>query len=493
MPIYASDGSLLATVSDGVTRGAYAPDGSQNVTIVNMPPTYATFYGVVANTGTDQGTALRRALKVAQDNKFSLRLPAGVINVGVDLADADAVLRIDRLMALEGDSRGTVIQPMASVGTRAVILIKPLTNGGGIRGLTVKNLSIGTLGVTRNGGDGIKVDTTNTNGFVAKLLVENVGVANAGAGFYSFIHINTQAANATGGMFAATIRDNDFFGGTKFVVTGDSNNIERNIITGPNEGIYYEPTVGAATHRIVGNNITAAGDTIYIKGGQQIKILENQLESIGTYTGVQALPATITCDGAVDVVIRDNNINCYATRDAVAAINSSRGVRVEPNTVTYAADHFLFRAVAAPGNLVERQITETAGGSSVVGRSLVSIDAASWTMGVWQQLPLLNGWTEAADANYRNGLWWMPLPDGTVRLAGQVLYNATNPTLPIANFPATFRISGKAQRLMVLGNNNGVYGAYVIVLDLAGNILGEGVKPNVFYQFDNASFSTRPQ
>ncbi|MBB2961783.1 hypothetical protein [Methylobacterium sp. R2-1] len=467
---------------------------------------YGANYGVVADDGVDDGPAIREAIKVAQQRRARLRLPGGILNVCTDPSDPDALLRLTSVMEMVGASRGTIISPCATAGDRAIILVKPLANAGGIRGMILRDFQIGaSLGAMRTGGDGILVDTTNRFGFVAKLLVENVSVANAGVGKYSFRHVNNYAedtstnpptvltGNPTGGMFASTVRDCDFFGGMKFELTGDSNNIERNVISGPNEGVYYWAiNRGAATHRIVGNNITATGDTIYVKGSLQVKIEQNQLEAVGAYTGTQTNPAVITFDGTVDWEVRGNNINAYTRSDAVAAINGARGGRLWPNSANYGADKVLFRAVASPGNVVDRQFVDVSGGVSVLGASKVSLDAASYTFGVWQQLDLANGWVAGTDANYRQGLWWMPLPDGTIRLAGTIQGGTTTIGTNVARFPAGFRTS-QAQRIPVSsfsGTNPWQLGMLIVAVNGALNI--QNMPGSNVVQFDGTSFNIRP-
>jgi hypothetical protein len=462
---------------------------------------YAVNFGVIPGAA-DSGPALRRAMTRAQALNARLILPPGVINV-CGGTDPEALLRIELFMDLVGTSQKSRIQPCADAGNRAVLLIKPLASNGGIRGAVLRDFSIGIPGVARNGGDGIKIDTTNKEGFVAKLLVENLGIASRGAGYYAIHHVNNPDAatgNRTGGLFGSTFRDSDFIGGMKFERTGDSNNIERNVIAGPNEGIYYNAVGGAATARIVGNNITATGDTIVIDGGQQARILENQLEAVGTYTGGRSRPAIVTVIGATDVVIRNNNMNCYTRADAVAAVSGANGVRVEPNTVTYAADKFLFRAVASPGNIVERQAYETIGGSPATGRALVSVDAASATFGVWQQLTTLSKWVAGSDTGFRQGLWWMPLTDGTIRLSGTIMGGTVAPGTPIATFPAGFRPSDRALRfsgMAYMANlaNGTAWGMGIYLVDGKGNLTIQSLPAlaaGSFLQFDGSTFSIHP-
>ena len=95
---------------------------------------YAVNFGVVADDGIDDGPALRKALRFAQIRGARLRLPPGVITVCPDPDEAEALLRVTSLVEIAGASRGSRIEPCAAAGNRAVILIKPLADSGGIRG-----------------------------------------------------------------------------------------------------------------------------------------------------------------------------------------------------------------------------------------------------------------------------------------------------------------------------------------------------------------------
>ncbi|MBB2961129.1 hypothetical protein [Methylobacterium sp. R2-1] len=151
---------------------------------------YAVNSGVVADDGIDDGPALRKALRFAQIRGARLRLPPGVIAVSPDpLDEAEALLRITSLVEIAGASRGSRIEPCAAAGDRAVIQVKPLADSGGIRGAVQRDFSIGKLGSKRFGGDGIHIDTTTRNGFVAKLLVENFSIADTGPGKWSVVHV----------------------------------------------------------------------------------------------------------------------------------------------------------------------------------------------------------------------------------------------------------------------------------------------------------------
>jgi hypothetical protein len=448
---------------------------------------YAARFGVIGDTGADQGPALRRALVAAQLRGATLILPSGVMTIGPDALDPEALLRITKPMSLVGDGRASVLLPMATAGSRAVVMLKPDTNGGGIRGAVLRGFAIGVLGVTRYGGDGILLDTTNTNGFIAKLLVENVGVADAGPGNYAIRHLNDPGANPNGGLFATTFRDNDLFGGLKFVQTGDSNNIERNIISGSNTGVYYEAIVGAATHRIEGNNITAAGGAIYVKGGQQVKIVANQLEQVVDYTGSSANPAVVVVDGASDWVVRDNNINAYDRVDCVYAVNNARFGQLGPNTATYADTHVLFKAVGAPQNAVERQHVDVIYGGVSRAASRVSVDAASPTYGVFQQLSLQNGWVGGPDPTYRQGLFWMPMTDGSIRFAGTIADGTMTPGTIVALLPTAFAPTMPLRFTAASIDGAIAWGTSILTIDQYGAITTQAMQGNVLVQLDGVT------
>lgn len=479
---------VVAPVAPPFTGGV-----AQAVRNVLFAQVLAVHFGVVADTGEDQGPALRRAIAYAQSRGADLILPEGAINIGPDPADDDAVLRITGRMNMRG-CRATRLIPLPSVGTRSIIVIQPQVNAGGIRGMVLRDFQIGDNFVPRNGGHAIKIDTTLLNGFVAKLLIQNLGISapTLGPGYFAIYHKNDPDKSPTGGLFASTICDNDLLGGTKFEQTGDSNNIERNIISGPNTGIDYAPISGAATARLSGNNITSDGGGIVARGGQQIKIFENQIEQVNDYTGPFANPAAIVIDGTSDWVIRDNNINAYARVDVVSARNNARGGTLGPNTVTYASNHYLYRAVGSPGNTVERQHVENIDGSVLTGRALTSVDASSPTFGVWQQASLSGGWSAATDANFRQGLWFMPLRDGTVRLQGAVTGGTTTPGAAVATLPPIATPNLLAQRIPVLALNSGDWSTGVMILDAAGTVSVQSLLGNTLVQFDGTSFSIRP-
>ena len=328
---------------------------------------YAVNFGVAAGAA-DNGPALRTAMSRAQDLGARLVLPPFDMNVCAG-SDPDALLRIERFMDLVGSSQKSRIVPCSNAGSRAILLVKPLALGGGIRGAVLRDFSIGTLGPLRAGGDGILIDTTNRHGFVAKLTVDNVSVADAGAGKWSVRHVNVSTVDAqgnqltgnlTGGLFGSTFQNSDFFGGVKFSLTGDSNNVLRNVLTGPNAGLDYEAITGAAMHVVEGNNVTASGGGIICRNTAQFKALRNQAESVHGYTGSDG--ALYTADNCIDGEYRENNGNSYDQTDVFLLKNGSTGNVVEGNSTIYStqAGKVLARLVGAPGNTIGRQHSDTA-------------------------------------------------------------------------------------------------------------------------------------
>ncbi|KQQ13275.1 hypothetical protein ASF53_13960 [Methylobacterium sp. Leaf123] len=471
---------------------------------------YAVNFGVLPGAA-DNGPALRTAFARAQELGSNLLLPDFDMNVCAG-ADPDALLRIERPMNLSGQGRNSRILPCANAGDRAVILVKPGINAGGIRGLTLRDFSIGYL-ATRIGGDGIRFDTTNLNGFIAKPLVNNVSIADAGPGKYAIHHINNPdpaTGNITGGLFGGTFSNSDFFGGMRFYKTGDSNNVLHNIIAGNNTGVEYEGIGGAATHLFFGNNITSYGGAFVIRNTIQPKIISNQTEGFHTYTGTYG--ALITLDGSHDGVIEENNANAYDRVDVVRLVNGASGNTVGDNTVTYstAAGKVMTRVVGSPGNTIARQrsdtdFTRTPNGPGEADdgfnfaprtRTVNSVDATSHpTIGAFQQLTLNGAWSAATDPDYNQGLSVQLLPDNSVALRGSVVFSTPGTPQPVgtlvATLPPAYRPSKSVRigaDMLVIGSPNS-WGRAVFIIDKDGGVYVQSANSGYLIHFDSTSFS----
>ncbi|TFZ55892.1 hypothetical protein E4V01_20455 [Methylorubrum sp. Q1] len=470
---------------------------------------YAADYGVTANDGKDDTLALQTAINVTQTSKGRLILPGGTINV-CDTSDPEALVRITSIMELQGAGRGTRIEPCPAAGNRSVILVKPLVAAGGIRGLIMRDFAIGELGTTRAGGDGIRFDTTNLNGFIAKPLVENVGIADAGAGKYAIHHINNPNAatgNYNGGLFGGTFQNSDLWGGVKFYKTGDSNNILRNIMTGSNPGIEYEGIEGAATHVIEGNNITSTAGGIIVRNTIQAKIVRNQTESYHPQTGPDG--ALIVLDGTHDSEVRENNANAYDRVDVVSLKNGSSGNTVADNVVTYgsATGKVLARLVNAPNNTIGRQRSDNdclrqpplAGQSedrltfTPRVRHLLSINAGSYpTLGAFQPLTLDASWLPGSDPAFYQGLAVSLKPDGDVIFRGTIASSATqSPGAPVTTLPQAYR-PAKAIRIgadMLIPGSPSTWGRAIFIVDETGGVFVQSAPNTTLIQFDSTTFS----
>lgn len=444
----------------------------QAITTAPMPFIYASRYGVVAGTFTDQGPALRAAIAAAEAINATLIMPPGVISIAAG-ASATELLTITKPMSLVGTGcRGTRLHPIDvganTVGSRDVITIRPLASTY-IRGMRIANFEIGAPGlgplddpdlISRLGRDAIRIETLNTNGHMAKLLIENISCGKPVSTMigYSVNHINTLAANFNGGVFASTFRNNDFWAGIKFELTGDSNNIIENLICGPRIGIDYKAiNTGAATHRIEGNNITAWGGAIRAVGSLQVKIVRNQIEQSFAYTGTQN--ACIVLDATVQGEISENNINGHSRVDAVLLTANTTAVTIRNNvitagTTTSAKVHV--KAVSSPLNSVGVNRYQNFDASYAVVSRVISIDTASHpTRNVFQKIALeaASAWADASDTNFWQGLWIMVDDQNVVRMRGGIVTGTVTGGTVVANLPAAYRPLVNSQR--VAGKLNG--------------------------------------
>jgi hypothetical protein len=108
----------------------------------------------------------------------------------------------------------------------------------------------------------------------------------------------------------------------------------------------------------------------------------------------------------------------------------------------------------------------------------------------FQQLSLQNSWVAGADPSFRQGLYWAPLADGTVRLAGTISGGTTTPGTVIAVLPAAYH-PATTMRIPVVVFDGAAWALGVLIVDTAGVISVQSLGGNVIVQLDGVSFSLR--
>ena len=483
--------------------GAFAGALPVALTALLFTTVHATHFGVQAIAAdapveqrVSQTAKLRGAIAFAEARGAHLVLPDGDVWFGASPDDTEACLRIGRAMGMSGACWGTRLMPLPDVTGRHLLMVKPLANTP-MQGAFLRNFSIGEVGGGHNGLNALRIDTTNSGGYIAGLIIDSLAMGPGGATNRAFEHFNTDAANKNGGMFASTIYDCTIVGGMKFTKTGDSNNIIQCRISNYGIGIDYDTTSGAAMHCIERCNITSQGGAIRFNGVLQGHVRFNQIEQAFAYTGSANDNACVTVINSTQCTFEGNNINTHGRVD-VFNFKGSPNNNVYPNTICYGDSNFALRAVGSPGLRFDIQVRDIifAEGQDNNGQPrpypLTSIDSSSApVVGIPMPQTLQNSFADAGGANFNPGLRACILANKTVRLSGNLTGGTRTQGTVIATLPVPMR-PNRAQRLPALLLTSAGYVNGILLVDTVGRILVDslpgGTAPIGNFSVDHLSF-----
>lgn len=331
-PVMAASRSALAALSSATYKSAWLNEsgregsfvwesGDQSAAVtadpgqgVYVPPTGATtgasgawkrkfsgvvdltWFGAVADSSTDNATALQRAISFAQTYKLALHIPgaasyydyssaptvSNIVNIFGDGAD------VSRLR-YTGAFSGFVLQPSTSIsdnntfwGFRDFSIVPSVADAGtyGVYGVVTGSEYLSRFRMTR-----MRVGTFGT----ASLFLNN------GAGLTS------------GGFFTSIFDDNFFENGILCISIGDSVLFLNNTVNGKGS-INITLISGARQLVLRGNNITLLGGVL-ITSVTGVHFEENWVELptyLGDYTG--STTGLVTLDGCARATVRNNTI-----------------------------------------------------------------------------------------------------------------------------------------------------------------------------------------
>lgn len=434
----------------------------------------------------DVTAPLQAAINACGTFGRNLWLPEGRYLV-TDASPNNYCLSITKPITIIGAGFYTAIVPKSTVGSAAdTVRIEPSVSVW--CKITLLNFTIGSTNTgTRYGNRGVFLYTNAAGSNAPKFTMRDMSIYQGSGGpGYSFVHINTAANNPNGGMYAALIQNCTLVGGIYLSDSGDSNVIQKNIVSGSNIGILYSLVSGASCLSIEDNNITATGGAIKGDYGSRTVIRHNNIEMP---SGSGSNGAIVDFNGGNGVAYQcsftDNHISAFGTSTVttavrvrnmngmdiarntflsgasslVTAINvldgSAQNVRIHPNTygaapqfsasayaggTTYTAGAYV---TSSGYNWVSLQAANTghAPEASPTWWQLTSgpriLDGGTGTCGVIKPLPALqNGWV------YYGTSRSIPLMfkdvTGVVHLQGAVASGTTTAGTALTALPAGF-------------------------------------------------------
>ena len=325
----------------------------------------------------DVAAPLQAAITACGNLGRNLWLPQGYYLVTDAASVGGYCLSITRPITIVGEGFYSAIVPKSTVGSTAdTIVIAPSASYMGKFLLT--NFTIGNLNTgSRYGNRGVALVTTTAGSNAPKFTMRDMAIyqgTHAGGGL-AFEHANNMTNNPNGGMYGGLIENCILQGGVYLNGSGDSNVIQKNIISGSNIGINYSLVSGASCLNIEYNNITATGGALKGDLGPRTVVRHNNIEmpsgagsngAIVDFNGGNGVSYQCSFEqnhisafgtATVTFAVRVKNMNgmdigkntfLSGVASLVTAINivdgSAQNVRVHPNT--YGATYFTPAAYA---------------------------------------------------------------------------------------------------------------------------------------------------
>jgi hypothetical protein len=323
----------------------------------------------------------------------TVHMPAGTYTLSCSNCNTE-VIKIKKLITLEGDGWGTVLQPQCGDAgavdqNTEIIHVAPQVFGG-LEGVVLRDFAIIPAAdcTTPPGSYGILVDT-QVEGGVQSMLIDHVRIEQLGSN--AIASFNTQQD----GFFTSTIQNSILTGGIALGTccgatthgAGDLLRIIGNKITGNGWGIDVNFEGGASSLIIQQNGITSQGG-IHI-GGNAIstRILQNEIEPpVSSFAAtalidVDGMSSGFTGAQAFGVLISGNSLQPVDQLDGGITL-AQDGVRVNKAASTTIVDNWFERATGRSDVVVTALATNTIiGTNGVASGTLVISDSGSGTVG----------------------------------------------------------------------------------------------------------------
>ncbi len=356
--------------------------------------------------------------------------------------------------------------PAGTAGTVDVIKVIPaVAEQKGFYRLGYFSIATAVAGDARHG---VHMDLTTVTSPIALYLFEmdHVHIDATGG---SSVRLTNPTNND--GFYASVIRSCALYAGIFMQRCGDSVVIEQNIITLNKVGIELSFVNGVAQCVVAKNNITSAGGAIVLHNGLQTKIINNQIEQLTAYTGVESASVVLKGDTAEvgSAEVRGNNINTLGNVDFCIDVQAAVDTIIAENDLTTdVADSHVRIGATASRTIVSRYSNRCAntGGLRVVPRIT---NAGLATAGPYIPVTVFsNGWAAWDAVNYP--VKYSKDEAGNVTLEGMVSGGTAVFGTVILTLPAGYWPDGQTLLLPVTANVGGAWAHGNIQINAIGQV-----------------------
>lgn len=450
-----ADGDPIATPgsgSDGVLRSDLAASSGASLvgwirsgagavarslqTMLRLLHVLPQDFGAAADGATNDGAAVRAAVAALPSTGGVIRFPRATYKI--DASSARGITLAKPVNLIGDGGIYTALNPALATSSDDTIYVNPTTSlDASLQTISGLHLGDPNNGL-RTGRHGVLAETLVAGQNLAKFTIRDMLVGQ-GSG-YGFYHLNSGVANVNGGMYCGLLENNQFKGGTRFEVSGDSMSVVHNIMSGTGWGAYVSLTAGASLFEAQANNITTSNGAFQIRAGSRFRLIGNNCEHFSTGTVANNDSSVFDINGADGTlfggVIRENLISGFGSSDATTLLRMRNcvGTRVEDNTFL-SGTAGVATAIDVGSNCTDVRI----GPNIFNGIATKVLDNGNGTMGVVKTAPLSNGWV--AFSGGAATLKFIKSADGMVHLYGSIKSGTTANGTVIATLPVGFRPS----------------------------------------------------
>ncbi|MDF2652326.1 MAG: hypothetical protein K0Q73_8131, partial [Paenibacillus sp.] len=414
-------------------------------------------YGATGNGYTDDTVAIRSAISAAANGGVVFFPDGSYVLKNQSSTETELLLLTNSVRLLGTGFQSRLVVDNNVPNTVDVVKIRPpATNEGYLYSIEAIIFSVqpGDFPLksirVKPARHGIYLDTPTASQKISQLLIRHNSITEYGG---EAIYLNSPAG--VNGLSNAAIENNAFNGSVNLINAGSNIQITGNTLTGLKKGIVLKHGTGASHAVISYNNITAKMGAIKVTGGDQIKILYNQMEQNQVNKEPLAEDRVmIDLEGQSGSPIQNteiigNNVNGHQGNSDL-----ENNIRLEYATNTKIYDNVIGQGVGDVIHIASSSEGTDIGTNTIFGPAPNIVDLGVGTIGLKKSATLLNSWVNYDSLGWE-GASYIKEGNGIVHLGGMIKNGTAAAGTVLFQLPEPYRPL-KARKFRVASSAAGV-------------------------------------